>query len=179
MNQSYPGPECGYFEDVMSTNPCGRNVPLTRILTAIRSEKWKEPIEAIRRVSQEGLDAKAQDAKEKRLKRKLPGFMMSATSKTGRHTKDDCSEHSGVVQIDIDGLEPDSARELRSLVSADRHVLAAWISPRGCGLKLALRIETTILSHDEGWRRAAGHIEAEYSVTFDPSPKAVNALCFV
>ena len=178
MNKKYPGPECGYFKDVKSRGAIGQNLPLIRILTAIKSGEWKEPIETIRAARNSG-DENGLEARVKALKRELPAFMMSATTTNGRHRIADCGEHTGIIQIDVDDIGPVTAVALRERLAADHHVLAAWISPGGHGLKIAARISATLDTHNEAWQRAAGYMGAKFGITLDPAPKAVNALCFV
>jgi hypothetical protein len=175
----YSGPKCGYFKNVMSEEAIGKNWPLMAVLAEFKSERWRQAIEAIRAVRSEGLDEEAREAKEKAFKRELPGFMMSATTKEGRHKKKDCDTHTEVVQIDVDHIGNNDAIALRDRLASDPHVLAAWISPRGDGVKIAVRVTATVHTHAGAWREAADYIGSKYSVPVDPQTKALCALCFV
>ena len=153
-------------------------MPLMAIFGEIKKGRWKGETDTLRAVRGMGLSDKAASAKEKGLKRKLPTFMMSASTSTDRHRKADCARHTGVIQLDVDGIGAEAALELRDRLGDDPHILAAWISPRGNGVKIAVRVSATLDTHDMAWRMAAGYAQANLRCHHRPGYKGHQRALF-
>jgi hypothetical protein len=85
--------------------------------------------------------------------------------------------HSGLLQLDFDKLDDPTA--IREQVAQDPHVLAAWISPSGDGVKGLLVIEpaATEEAHLAAFLTAEAYWEAK-GLTIDKGCKNSNRLCF-
>lgn len=149
----------------------GKNVSLHCLLDGIQRGTWGRQIQRLR-VSEK--DSSAFD----KIKRRLPAFMLSATTNGGRKTTD-VERHSGLLQIDIDGVGAEQVAHLRDRIGEDRHILGAWISPSGTGVKGIMRIPADGARHKAASEAAADYIRETYSVAIDPACSNVNRLCYI
>ncbi len=158
-----------FFKNIMLGR--GANVPLADILNGIRDDRWRAEVEAVR---QPGL------SKEQRqqVKKRLPAFMASGTSKGG-HKNADLLEHSGLLCLDFDGIGQDAAPALRDTLARDRHVFAVFVSPSGEGVKALLRVPADIGRHGQAFDAARRYFEALCGKEVDAKCRDVGRLCFV
>lgn len=119
-------------------------------------------------------------SKEERDKRKraLPAFMASGTSTAG-HKAADFDRHSGLLQIDLDGIGADQAAAVRDAIGQDAHILAAFISPSGSGVKALMRIPASKDAHQAAFTAAAEYIRARHGLEVDAKCNDISRLCFV
>ncbi|HWB02801.1 MAG TPA: BT4734/BF3469 family protein [Verrucomicrobiales bacterium] len=178
MKKAYTCPKCGIFENVRQRSSRWKNVSVEAIVAAIKKEKWKPAIEAIRALVSRGTLDSTQEARVKKLKGSLPAFMPSAST-NGSHKKMGCTAHTGVIGIDVDNIGCVVAIAARARMAEDPHILAAWLSPRGAGLKILIRVDATLQTHATAWSRATRYVVEKYGLVADPSQKGVNSLCFV
>lgn len=104
--------------------------------------------------------------------------MLSATT-TGGHKKADVRDHSGLLQIDIDNVGGHQVENLRDRIGDDRHILAAWVSPSGQGVKAIMRIPVNIERHRAAFEAAEDYMRENYGMTIDPACKDIARLCYV
>lgn len=149
----------------------GENVPLSRLLDGIKSGSWAGQVKRLRFI---GRDAEGYDKR----KAALPAFMLSGTTKGG-HKAADVVEHSGLLQIDIDKVETEHVANLRDRIGEDRHILAAWISPSGDGVKAIMRIPASVAGHKAAFAAAAEYMRENYATEIDEKCSDVGRLCFV
>jgi VirE N-terminal domain len=149
----------------------GENVRLQTMLDGIMSGRWSRAVMRLRELEK---DSPAFD----RGKHNLPLFMLSATSKGG-FKADDVESHSGLLQLDIDDVGAADAGNLRDRIGEDRHIMAAWISPSGVGVKGIMKIPASIQLHKASFEAAADHMREAYAVKIDPACSNVNRLCYV
>jgi hypothetical protein len=149
----------------------GANVTLAGILDGIRDGRWRVGVEAVRRP---GLSK----AERQEAKKRLPGFMASGTSRGG-HKSADLLEHSGVLCLDFDGIGQDAAPVLRDKLARDRHVMAAFVSPSGEGVKALLRVPADSATHEQAFDAAKRYFEALCGHEIDAKCRDVGRLCFV
>jgi hypothetical protein len=162
-------PRCGYFASVRGK---GSNRLLLDTLEAIRSPKWQTVITTIRTTT----DEKAQNA----AKTKLPALMLSATTRNGGHKETDLEQHTGLLQCDIDHLESfDAATALRDSLRSDPHAFAAWISPRGRGVKCLLRVPAELAAHRAAFSAAQRWFREHHGHGIDSQCSDPCRLCFV
>lgn len=145
--------------------------PIGVILSQIRDGAHARAIYALR---QPGL---SQEERDKR-KRALPAFMASGTSKSG-HKAADFREHSGLLQIDLDGIGEAEAAAVRDAIGQDAHILAAFISPSGSGVKALMRIPASKETHQAAFAAAAEYFRTRYGLEVDAKCKDISRLCFV
>ena len=162
------------FADAFAKLPKETN--LAAILEAVRTGRWREPVEAIRRtyaltLTETGDPKKAKDAIAES-KKKLPAFCMSGTA----HSRTEPLDHSGLLHIDLDGLNS-TLETVREKMKADPHVAFGFVSPSGNGLKLGLRIDGT--RHADSFTAAQDYFQQRYGLEIDPAVKDRLRLCFV
>ncbi len=148
----------------------GVNVLLETMLDGIENGTWREPIQQLRACE------KGSPAFDK-IKKRLPSFMLSAST-NGGHKIGDVKEHSGLLQLDIDDV-PEHAASLRNRIAEDPHVIAAWLSPSGTGVKGIMRIPADVAMHKTAFETAGDYMRKTYAVEIDPQCKNVNRLCYV
>ncbi len=149
----------------------GENVPVQTMLDGIRSGKWAGQIKRLRAALY------GSDEFNKR-KRALPAFMLSATTNSG-HKAADVKQHSGLLQLDVDHVGAEHAGSMRDRLGEDRHILAAWISPSGTGIKAIMRIAADVEQHKAAFEAAAEYMRESYGLAIDKACKDVCRLCYV
>ena len=149
----------------------GENVPVQTMLDGIKSGKWAGQIKRLRA-------APCGSEEFNNRKRTLPAFMLSATTNAG-HKAADVRQHSGLLQLDVDDVGAEHAGNLRDRIGEDRHILAAWISPSGDGVKAIMWIPADLERHRVAFETAADYMRESYGVAIDPKCKDVCRLCFV
>ncbi|MGD9780624.1 MAG: BT4734/BF3469 family protein [Kiritimatiellia bacterium] len=149
----------------------GKPIAMMEVLDAIKSGYWAEQVEAVR-------SAKP-DAAEK-IKSRLPAITVAGVFKTRCKTGLDSS--SGCLVLDVDDLATRAIAEaLRDALGRDPHVLAAFVSPGGLGVKAVVYIGTCADDAEakSAWRALAEYLQDAHEVETDPSGKDVCRLCFV
>jgi hypothetical protein len=115
------------FKNIYDKEP--HYISVAAALNRIKTGKSRNRIEEIRQV----LDKEKADS----LKRQLPSICFSG--KFGADRKDESLiEHSGYMVLDFDDLH-DVSEKAASLIEND-FVYALWLSPRGNGLKVLIKI---------------------------------------
>lgn len=153
-----------------------RNVSVFDMLEEIRTGRYAEEIERVRElVASHGKDSDPVKA----AKLQLPAFLLSgridgavkAAMAEGRF------HHSGLLQLDFDGVSDPEA--MRDELATDPHVIAAWLSPSGEGVKgiAAMKPATNEDEHKAVFLAAESYFAAR-GWTLDKSCKNSNRLCF-
>ncbi len=154
----------------------GQPIALVEILEAIQAGHWEKPVAAIREALAAGDTAKAES-----LKTALEGFTVSGVFAPTRK-KTNIVEPTGCIIVDVDHLASSAeAESIRDTLGDDPHVLAAFVSPSGRGVKAVIYCGTCA---DDGeakaaWRALAEYLATTYQIETDPSGKDVCRLCFV
>ena len=152
-------------------------ITLIDLLEEIRSGRYHRQISAYR----SAIEIHGKDHDDaKALKKSLPAHTLSGRIEGG--LKDAMIEgrmdHSGIIQLDLDGIE-DPAK-MRDELIQDAHVIAAWISPSGTGVKgiAAMSRVSTEEDHKLAFLAAEKHF-AGIGLELDQACKNTNRLCFV
>ena len=74
-------------------------VLLAEFVTAIRSERWKQPVETYRKLMSEGRSAEAKPIKDG-----MPGIVAAGVCEGG-HSKQNFRHFSGYMMVDIDHFD--------------------------------------------------------------------------
>lgn len=160
--------ECGHFPNLKSR---GVNRPLLSILDEIKNGKWQNRIEGLRSLLQD---------QYKKEKKRLPAFLVSATTENGKHGRSDLKEHTGLLQVDVDLLKSlKEAGKLREQLALDPHVLAAWVSPSGLGVKLIVRIPPSFRDHKTSFGVVQRHFRDTFRLEIDSRCSDPSRLCFL
>ena len=161
--------QVSFFSSVRSKR-CNRNPTAAELLAEIRDGFWRVRIEAVRAAAR--TDKKTAD----NLKRKLPAITWSGVFE--RRGNAFLQRHAGLLCLDFDKLGTQLADARQKLV-ADEHVLAAFTSPSGTGLKVLVPVDAHDAStHRQCFFSAEAHF-AKLNLTTDEKCKDVVRLCFV
>jgi hypothetical protein len=144
------------------------NVPLSEVVKEIQcSESLKRKTEQLRSLPS--------DQYRKRKCDILPAIAVSSLL-DGRRT---VVRHTGMLQVDIDNLNDVALQEARVALIHDEHVLIAFVSPSGKGLKAIVRIPSDVEKHTESFLYAEMYFDKKYGLKIDSCCKDVNRLMFL
>jgi hypothetical protein len=138
------------------------------ITKTIQDGKYKEQVEAIRKLIAEGKQEEADN-----LKKRLPAFTPSGTFNNGRKA-DLLTEYSNHVILDIDKITEQQILEVLQKVALIPHTFAAFISPSGNGVKIIVAVSSTGEYHKIAFAQVAAFYTADLQITIDPSGKDVS-----
>lgn len=148
-------------------------ITLADILSDIKQEKYKVPIDKIRFFNDQG-NLEAAD----KLKKKLIAFTPSGTFDK-RRKADLLLDYNQIVIIDIDKLSPYQVEPLRLLINQHPCTLTSFVSPSGLGIKVFVKISTNIEEHENAFNAVNNAYSHYLKTPTDPSGKDVSRLCFV
>jgi hypothetical protein len=143
------------------------------ITKQIQEGKYKEQVEAIRKLIAEGQEKEAD-----KLKKQLPAFTTSGTFEGGRKAEL-LTQYSGFVILDLDDLSPEDLARAKSLVALAPYTFASFISPRGNGLKIIVPVTNSAEHHKLAFQQVSDYYEQALQLVVDPSGKDVSRLCFM
>ena len=115
----------------------------------------------------------------------LPAVTFSGTFPKGKRKAQHLAEHSGLITIDIDGLPPEQIPNLLAELAQMPHVVLAFVSPSGLGIKVIVRIDPipiNDLEHKGAYQACLDFFEdlaSEYSFEIDTSGKDCSRLCYL
>jgi len=107
------------------------------------------------------------------LKRRLPGVMFAGTF--AKRSSKDLIEASGLICIDFDHI--DNPGERIDQMRFDPHIVMAFVSPRGHGIKAVFAIKDG--DHQGAFETVRDYCAAMYELEADESGKDVSRLCFL
>jgi len=111
-------------------------------------------------------------------KNNLPCINFSGTFH-GNVVNDDFAQSSGIFLVDIDNVDPASTKDKLAKLP---YTVFAFTSPSGNGVKAGIRIDPTLITNDQDFKRMYQCIEpwlATLDITIDPACKDVRRLCFI
>lgn len=111
----------------------------------------------------------------KDLKKLLPGALFSGQFK--RRSAKALKQHSGIICIDCDDLEEDAAAQV-DMLRFDPHIIAAFVSPRGNGIKVLIAVPPDA-EQIANFQAAKTYLKTMYNLVADESGKDVSRLCFL
>lgn len=90
-------------------------------------------------------------------------------------------EHSGLMQIDIDGkhLEDKTAVQVFDDIKNDKYLVAVFISPSGTGVKGVAVIPKNIDGHKAAFLAFESYFKETYGLKIDPACKEIARTFFV
>jgi hypothetical protein len=157
-----------------------RDAKITNLFTAIRTGKYRKPIEAIRELyasvlKETGSRKEAKKAVDS-LKKQLPG--VTPSGQFSRRAGDALVQHSGIYCADLDFLGT-QIEPVGRLLRSSMHLFALFVSPTGDGLKAWFKISDDPERHGDSIRALAKHIFELTGAVIDQSCTDVSRLCFV
>lgn len=176
---------CSIIQDVKDREP--KLLQFREAIGLIPSPKFEKQIKRLRKTYNEAVTEATNlglsgDEYEKHvkdqitpLKERLPSILFSGTFST--RGEKHLLQHSGLICADLDDLGP-QVESIRDLVVQDPHVLAAFVSPTGTGLKVVFRCDPE-KDHYESFRALRYYMLEHFGVEVDEACKDVSRLCFV
>jgi hypothetical protein len=149
------------------------NKSLLLIANDIASIKYKEAIEEIRTLLEQGKLEEATD-KKKQLLAFTPSGIFNETRKI-----DYLEMYSGFVHLDFDKLTPIQLNEASKIISEIPYTFLCFISPSGNGLKVFIEVDTEVEYHTIAYLQVLNHYENATSLKADQSCKDIPRLCFM
>ena len=157
--------KCTFYQNVKDVQN-GSDKDVLFVLDRIRSGKSKDIIEKLRSLTNE------QD--QKNIKLQLKGACFNGTFK--RRSIDGCKEHSGLCILDFDGFDSfEQAEEYKNKLKEDKYVFSVWISPRGKGIKVLVKIPAEKDNHKRYFMALKKHFN---SPNFDDSSQDISRICY-
>ncbi|MEN8858227.1 MAG: BT4734/BF3469 family protein [Flavobacteriaceae bacterium] len=106
----------------------------------------------------------------------IPAFTFSVNC-NGAHRQDNINEYLGIICLDYDDIA--NPAELRDLVSKIDTTMAAFISPRGRGVKVFIQTNSNQNNHKETFEMVDSFYYDITNQMSDPSVKDLTRLCLV
>lgn len=165
------------FRSATDARPRG-TIKIRRLYENIRDGWWTE-VGAARAASHQYGRASDQYAEAKRC---LPA--VTPGGKFSHRANSSLEQHSGLVVVDFDGLQPEAAVTAREAAAGSPHVVLAFLSPSQLGIKALVRVGTesgaalTEQTHRAAWAAASAHLAELVGQPADKG-KDVSRLCFV
>jgi len=149
---------------------CTQPLTFGEAVNAITELDNASTITEIRRFQNAGETAKA-----KQIKKSLPAILFAGTF--NKRSCEGLLQHSGLLVLDFDDCDIEKKKPLAD----DPHSVLCFVSPRGTGLKLVIRIDpaTNAAEHGESFDEARKYFLEQYGVDADKSGRDVARLCFV
>jgi hypothetical protein len=145
---------------------------LVEELELIKNGKYSAEILKCRSFVEEGnLEA------YKAAKKTLPAITFSGTF-NGPHKKDNLKTYSKLIVIDIDHIVNDISSIKRTLMD-DEHVISAWVSPSGKGLKALLAIRSVPTDHKIAFDQILEYFKAKHQLDIDKTGSDLCRLCYI
>jgi hypothetical protein len=166
-----------------ATDTATKNADAVKIIAAIRTGKWRAPVERIRAeyhrvLTQTSGDHKAAKLSVDAMKKATPAILWSGTF-ASRHDVAIIT-HSGLLCADLDYDElGQRIGEVRAKLIADPHVWAAFVSPTGVGLKVVFAVRADAALHLRSFRAVEHYVFTTTGVAIDTSCKNESRACFV
>jgi len=154
-----------YFEKHFHKN--SRVVSLNDVLGQIKNGTH-ESILRIREFHNNGLENEA-----KKLKSELPAFTPCGVFGDSRKVES-LSEYSGLIVLDFDHL--DDAEELRDSMADDEFTYSVFLSPRGEGVKVLVKVSSDENSHKVAFDQVASYYEEKFGLERDKSGSDLTRL---
>jgi len=135
----------------------------------IQSGKWAKQVAALRSATGDDAD---------KLKKLLPAFLWAG--KFTARKNGGIEKFSGLLCADIDKI-PERVGELHDIARNDPHVVAAFVSPSGTGIKIvfAVPVAADAKQHQRNFVAVRAHVALIYCAQVDEAAKDVARLCFV
>jgi hypothetical protein len=146
---------------------------LLEVLQEIKTGKYESKINSIRYAMQSGKEKLADE-----LKSELDAFTTSGTFDKQRKSEF-LRTYSQIISLDFDHIPIDEMDELVAIINDCKFTLASFISPRGEGIKVFVKINSNAQKHAIAYNQVANFYKTLTGFDFDPKCKDITRLCFV
>ena len=142
-----------------------------KVLQQIQKGHWKKKINDIRYHLKNGNENEAA-----KIKSNLPCMTISATFKE-RRKKDYIDSYTGLLHLDYDKLE--NAEEVKTNLISIPYTYSAFISPSGNGVKVLVKSDNAMSSHEVAFNSLREYYDKIVSVESDSHVKDITRLCYM
>ena len=146
---------------------------LIHILQDIKNGKYESEIKSIRYAFHSGKDQIADE-----LKSNLLGFTTSGTFSTQRKEAF-LTNYTQIINLDFDHIPSEDLANLAAIINNCKFTLASFVSPRGEGIKVFIKINSNADKHAIAYNQVANFYKSLTGFDFDPKCKDLTRLCFV
>jgi len=143
------------------------------ILQDIKNGKYQSDINSIRYAMQTGKEKIADE-----LKSELLAFTTSGTFDKQRKAAF-LKTYSQIINLDFDHIPLDELDNLVTIINECKFTLASFISPRGEGIKVFIKINSNAEKHAIAYKQVANFYKTITGFDFDPKCKDISRLCYV
>lgn len=158
--------EFSFFPDILKPHQV-ETIDLDTLLAGIEDSKWGTLVRAVRKAETKD---RASDAKKK-----LPAVTLSGTFSERKAAG--LQQYSGLLQIDIDDIK--NADHTRNALGLDPHIIAAFVSPSGKGVKAIMLVPAKPDQHKRAFEAAEKYIGETYDLAIDKSCSDVSRAMYV
>jgi len=149
------------------------DISIFDIFQDIKSNKYESEINAIRfAMHSEKLEM------ADKLKSELLAFTASGTFGKQRK-KEFLVSYSQIINLDFDHIPVEDLDNLITQINGCKHTLASFVSPRGEGIKVFIKINSNAEKHTIAYSQVANYYKNLTGFDFDPKCKDISRLCFV
>ena len=124
---------------------------LIDILKEIKSDKYQSDINSIRYAVHKGDDKTADE-----IKSTLLAFTTSGTFGNSR-TKANIETYSQIIGLDFDHIPVTNLNPLIQLINESEYTLASFISPKGEGIKVFIKVNSNAAQHTIAYSQVANY----------------------
>ena len=153
-------------------NEVSEDLALPAVLDLIQNGRYREQIENLRTLLQEGKEKEYSSRKKS-----LPAYTPSATYKGGRKMEF-MQEYTGFIILDLDKIPDSQLLTIKTAATAIPYTYACFISPGNNGLKILIRTDAKLINHAAVFNELKIRYESMLNFPIDPSGKDVTRLCF-
>lgn len=153
------------FKDSFNGTP-GKEVDVTYVFDKIRTGVFKQQIDKIRELNLTSSDASNE------LKRRMSGVTFCGIFQIRK--KEKLIRSTGLAILDFDAL--DDAESFKKELMNDQYIYAAFVSPRGNGLKALIKIPE--VKNDTEFKGYFFAIQSRFP-SADPSGKDISRFCYM
>ena len=143
------------------------------ILQDIKNGKYESEINSIRYAMHSGKEKLADE-----LKSELLAFTTSGTFDKQRKTEF-LKKYSQIINLDFDHIPLEELESLVVKINDCKFTLASFISPRGEGIKVFIKINSNAEKHAIAYNQVANFYKTLTGFNFDRKCKDITRLCFV
>jgi len=156
------------------------SMTIRRVMEGICSNYYKDVVQRIRSLKKQG-DINAANE----IKCSLHAVTFCGVYE-GRRKADLCKYYNNLMVIDIDKLDDEEMRRVRTCLGQDDYVAAFWVSPSGNGWKGLVgleyargRDESLMSRHHTAFIQLQEYFKIKYKIELDSSGKDITRLCFM
>lgn len=147
-----------YFENLMNTNPV-KDIDVNEFINMVRLGLFRNEIEELRKTG------------DKSIKKSKLGAITTSGVFTKRNGES-LVTHSGLIQIDFDDVS--NLEDVKDNLCKDEFTHVCFVSPRGNGLKLIVKITPSSDSHTNQFLALEEYYKDNYDLNIDPACKDVS-----